>query len=285
MSTDACSSLPADVDACHALIAQQFSAIDALQSELAQLKHYVALLVRSRFGPRSERIDPNQLALFDESPMATTAAVDVALAVETVVPAHTRRGGGRNELPAELPRERMEHDLAEAEKCCPGCGQLRQRIGCETSEQLEFIPAQLKVIEHVRWKYACRHCQEHVAIAEPASKPIDKGLPGPGLLAQVVVGKFSDHLPLYRLEDVFARAGVELSRSTLCRSRTLDGGTVGTAVPMDGPTRVPFARDSYRRYPGKRARSDVAQNPHGKILGVLRRPPEPVFGLRLHEQS
>ena len=72
-------------------------------------------------------------------------------------------------------------------------------------------------MEHVRWKYACRHCQEHVAIAEPPAKPIDKGLPGPGLLAQVAVGKFSDHLPLYRLEDVFARGGVELSRSTLCR--------------------------------------------------------------------
>jgi hypothetical protein len=75
----------------------------------------------------------------------------------------------------------------------------------------------LKVLEHVRWKYACRLCQEYVSIAEPATKPINKGLPGPGLLAQVAVGKFGDHLPLYRLEDVFARGGVELSRSTLCR--------------------------------------------------------------------
>ena len=186
-----------------------------MQHKLAQLEHYVARLVRDRFGPRSERLDPNQLTLF------AAAVVELAppalAAVETPVHSHTRRGGGRNELPAELPRERIEHDLAEPEKLCPGCGQLRQRIGCETSEQLEFIPAQLKVLEHVRWKYACRQCQEHVVIAEAPAKPIGKGLPGPGLLAQVAVGKFSDHLPLYRLEDVFARGGVELSRSTLCR--------------------------------------------------------------------
>ncbi len=94
---------------------------------------------------------------------------------------------------------------------------MRPRIGCETSEQLEFVPAVLKVIEHVRWKYACCTCQEHVAVAPPPSKPIEKGLPGPGLLSAIVVGKYADHLPLYRLEDVFARHGVELSRSTLCR--------------------------------------------------------------------
>jgi transposase len=214
MSTDA-AALPNDVTACHALIAQQFSTIDDLQHKLQQLEHYVAQLVRARFGPRSERLDPNQLTLF-----ATPAVEEPPPAkdiVDSTAQAHIRRGGGRNELPDELPRERIEHDLTELEKLCPGCGELRQRIGCDTSEQLEFIPAQLKVLEHVRWKYACRHCQEHVAIAEPPAKPIDKGLPGPGLLAQVAVGKFGDHLPLYRLEDVFARGGVDLSRSTLCR--------------------------------------------------------------------
>lgn len=82
---------------------------------------------------------------------------------------------------------------------------------------MEFVPAQLKVIEHVRFKYACRSCQEHVAIAPPPHKPINKGLPGPGLLSAIVVGKYADHLPLYRLEDVLARQGVVFSRSTLCR--------------------------------------------------------------------
>jgi len=133
------------------------------------------------------------------------------------VAGHVRRGGGRNTLPDNLPRERVEHDLAEQDKACPGCSRLRERIGSETSEMLEFVPAVLKVIEHVRWKYACRGCQEHVAVAPAPAKPLERGLPGPGLLAAIVVGKFSDHLPLYRLEDVFARSGVELGRSTLCR--------------------------------------------------------------------
>lgn len=195
---------------------QHLSTIDSLTSKLAQLEHYIAQLVRARFGPRSEKLDPNQLSLFEllagEEPAQLSAPI-----VETPVEARVRRGGGRSALPADLPRERIEHDLDEQEKCCPGCGELRQRIGSETSEQLEYVPAQLKVVEHVRWKYACRACQEHVAIAAPAIKPIAGGLPGPGLLAQLVVGKFSDHLPLYRLEDIFARAGMELPRSTLCR--------------------------------------------------------------------
>ncbi len=199
-----------------ATIDQQVSTIDALSSKLLpQLEHYIAQLTRARFGPRSEKLDPNQLALFEpptEQPPQTIPAP-----TETLVKQHTRRGGGRSELLASLPRERIEHDLSESEKLCPGCGQMRERIGSETSEQLDYIPAQLKVIEHLRWKYACRGCQEHVATAAPAAKPIDRGLPGPGLLAQVAVGKFSDHLPLYRLEDIFARAGMEVPRSTLCR--------------------------------------------------------------------
>jgi transposase len=130
---------------------------------------------------------------------------------------HLRRGGGRGRLPDHLPREIVDHDLSDVEKSCPFCGETRKRIGCETSEQLDFVPAVLKVIEHRRWKYACRQCEEQVAIAPIPNKPIAKGLPGPGLLSSLVVSKYADHLPLYRLEDVFARSGVDLSRSTLCR--------------------------------------------------------------------
>jgi transposase len=212
MSTDA-DSLPNDVPLLKELVVQQSSTIDALQHQLAQIEHQLARLLRARFGPRSERVDPQQLPLFEMK--AESPAVSESPVGESIVKAHARHGGGRLKLPADLPRERIEHDLEQ--KACPGCGQLRLRIGCETSEQLDYVPAQLKVIEHVRWKYACRTCQEHVAIAAPPPKPIERGLPGPGLLAQIVVGKFSDHLPLYRLEDVFARAGAELPRTTLCR--------------------------------------------------------------------
>jgi len=222
MSTDA-TLLPDDLAACHALIDQlattneQFSAtVDSQQRELDQLKHYIAQLLRARYGPRSEKVDPAQLALFDENAPLAAEALPEPEPLATVVRTQRRRGK-RLRLPADLPRQRVEHDLADEEKCCPGCGTRRERIGCETSEQLEFVPASLHVIEHIRWKYACRACQEHVAIAPPAAKPIERGIPGPGLLAQLIVGKYGDHLPLYRLEDIFARHGVELARSTLCR--------------------------------------------------------------------
>lgn len=213
MSTDA-PSLPPDVETLQRLVVELSTTVTTQQRQLEQLQHYVAQLLKARYGQRSERLDPQQLALFAEPSIPPAAP---APPNETSVAAHMRRGGGRNALPENLPRERVEHDLAKHDKSCPGCGRLRERIGCETSEQLEFVPAVLKVIEHVRWKYACRDCQEHVAVAPAPAKPLERGLPGPGLLAAIVVGKFSDHLPLYRLEDVFARSGVELGRSTLCR--------------------------------------------------------------------
>jgi transposase len=93
---------------------------------------------------------------------------------------------------------------------------VRQEIGRETSEQLEYVPASYKVLVHVRVKYACRHCQEHVAIAAKPPQPIEKGLPGPGLIAHTVLAKYGDHMPLYRQEDDSARHGLLLRRSTLC---------------------------------------------------------------------
>ena len=179
--------------------------------------------MRDCFGPRSEKVDPRQLDLFQANeavavPGQDPRASDVSAEPEAeILVARTRRGGGRRELPANLPRERIEHDLSAPEKLCPCCGRPRERIGSETSEQLEYVPASLKVLEHVRFKYACRACEEHVAIALPPPRPIEKGLPGPGLLAQVLVSKSSEHLPCYRQEDILARHGVDIPRQTLCR--------------------------------------------------------------------
>ena len=119
-------------------------------------------------------------------------------------------------MPASLPREEVLHELSAEERRCPCCGEPRPEIGRETSEQLEFVPASFKVLVHVRVKYACRQCQEHVAIAAKPPQPIDKGLPGPGLMAHTVLAKYGDHLPLYRQEDEAARHGLVLRRSTLC---------------------------------------------------------------------
>ncbi|MGH7004188.1 MAG: IS66 family transposase, partial [Alphaproteobacteria bacterium] len=125
-------------------------------------------------------------------------------------------GHGRRPLPASLPREEVRHDLSPEERRCPGCGEVRGEIGRETSAQLELVPASYKVLVHVRVKYACRQCQEHVAIAAKPAQPIDKGLPGPGLMAHTVLAKYGDHKPLYRQEDEAARHGLVLRRSTLC---------------------------------------------------------------------
>jgi len=215
MSTQA-ADLPKDVATLQAMVTEQSSTIASLTVKLAKLEHYVEQLVRARYGPRSEQLDPSQLTLFDTT--ATDKKKVSQPAESTIrVKEHQRRGGGRQELPEHLERKIVEHDLAEEQKQCPGCGKERQRIGCEESEQLEYEPAVLYVLVQRRWKYACRRCQEHVATAPPAAKPIAKGLPGPGLLSALVTGKYADHLPLYRLEDVFFRSGVELSRSTLSR--------------------------------------------------------------------
>ena len=115
-----------------------------------------------------------------------------------------------------LPHNRIEHDLPEAEKTCPCCGGAKHRIGEDLSRELEFTPAKLEVNVHVLPKYACPKCRDGVASPPVPPKPVPGGIAGPGLVAYVLVGKFADHLPLYRLEDILTRHGVHLSRSTLC---------------------------------------------------------------------
>ena len=129
---------------------------------------------------------------------------------------------GRRDLAAfdDLPVIRRTHDLPEEQKACPCCGQERRQIGASTSWQLEYVPGHFERIEHVRLKYACARCEQdaagpQIALADKPPQPIDRGLPGPGLLAFVVSSKFADYLPLYRLEDLFARSGVDVSRATM----------------------------------------------------------------------
>lgn len=214
MSTDAPTDLPDDVALCHAMIGQLYGTVSEQQRRLAQLEHQLALLLRAHCGPRSEKVDPAQLALFETTPASEEPPA--APIPEQTVREHKRRGGGRQMLPADLPRKRVEHTLSPEQLACPCCGKERTKFGEEISEQLEFVPASLHVIEHVRFKYACKHCQEQVVVSPKPPQPIEKGIPGPGLLSAIVTSKFGDHLPLYRLEDVFARHGVELSRSTMC---------------------------------------------------------------------
>lgn len=170
----------------------------------------------------SEEIEDNTIEeLETESPtdMTSEKALD-QIVNEALLPQSSEdkpqewTGRGRKPLPEGFIRENVIHDLSEDEKFCP-CGCLLSKIGEEISEQLELIPAQLKVLRHLRSKYACKKCQEGVITAPMPTQPIPKSMATPGLLAHVAVSKFDDHLPLYRQSEIWDRMGVNLPRSTL----------------------------------------------------------------------
>jgi transposase len=196
------------------IVAQYDDTIASQQQTIAAMEHRLEQLLRRQYGPKQERVDPDQLLLFSTEELEEV--LEELVQTNSKKRSSKRRGHGRQTLPKHLPREQKIYELSAAERACPCCGQQRDEIGSERSEQLEVIPAQVKVIEHIRKKYACRTCEENVAIAPKGPQPIEKGLPGPGLLAHTVLAKYGDHLPLYRQEDILARHGVTIRRSTLC---------------------------------------------------------------------
>jgi transposase len=191
-----------------------------LQERHAELAETLALFRRYIFGPRRERFrdDPGQGHLFDLHDPALVPGLAEPPEPEAAPPGQrpkAARPQRRNSLD-HLPHIRVEHDVPEAEKTCSCCGGPKQRIGEDRSRELEFIPAKLEVKVHVLPKYACPKCRAGVASPPVPPKPVPGGIAGPGLVAFVLVSKFSDHLTLYRLEDILTRHGVFLSRSTLC---------------------------------------------------------------------
>jgi transposase len=206
--------LPTDVPVLHAMIAELLAALQKAQHDCDGLRQRLDLLLRRLYGSKAERFDPNQPWLIPE--MADAADAPAQPPAEEPTDKPKRKSHGRNPLPKELRRQRIEHTLPEAQRLCPCCGTVCQKFGEEVSEQLDFKPASLFVREHVRFKYACCTCHEHVTIAPVPVAVIDKGLPGPGLLAYLTACKFADHLPLHRLERILARYGMKLSRSTMC---------------------------------------------------------------------
>jgi transposase len=224
---DAIEQLPDDPALLKRMLRERDRHIEAME---ARHRAEMDAVLRRFYGPRSEAFDPTQLLMFGVT-VAPDAPVDSASDETTAAEAEsgqklaTRRINhhkhGRRKLPDHLPRVEVVHDLCDEQKKCPCCGGLRACIGSETSEQLEYVPSSLRVLRHVRHKYACRACDAagdgaHVEIAAKAPQPIEKGLPGPGLLAYVIVSKLGDHLPLYRLEKIFDRQGVDVARSTMC---------------------------------------------------------------------
>jgi transposase len=216
------SALPNDVAQCHALIVHMATRLDKLtatlqeqEREKARLLHRVEMLLQQIYGRRSEKIDPAQLLLFVEQVMAAAAKAEAEPEPETGETTAHRKGHGRQKLPVELPRLPIEHPVPDSDKVCAQCGKDKTRIGQDVSEQLEYAPASFFIIEHIRPKYACPCCQDGVTTASKPAQPIEKGLPGPALMAHVSVSKYCDHQPLYRQETILARHGVYLSRKTL----------------------------------------------------------------------
>jgi transposase len=323
--------LPNDPDTLKAMIRELLDLLRSRDRELNGVRHRLDQLLRRLYGPKGETFRPDQPGLFEflneaEPVPPPPPAASTPTPTEPVAGTRPRKKGhGRKPLPADLRRERVEHDVPEADKVCPCCQTQRIKIGEEISEQLDYQPAKLFVWEHVRMKYACPQCAKAAAVplpvpavdsptlsadvaasgstmpsagdsSEPSAaasessesstpifahdsfetstaesesstpiiagdssdsptpstnasstpslageaptlsatapptpigssvvvvapkpaQPIDKGLPGPGLLAFVITSKYSDHLPLHRQEAILARHGVELARSTLC---------------------------------------------------------------------
>lgn len=192
--------------------------VSAQQAEIEHLKFIIAKFRRMQFGRRSEQMDETagqlELALEElecgraEQTSDEPAAGDEGVETAPAVTAKPKR----KPLPDHLPRETVEHLPADC--CCPDCGGALKKLGEDVSEVLEYVPASFRVIRHVRPKLACGRCDCIVQAAAP-SRPITRGLAGPGLLAHVLVAKYCDHLPLYRQSGIYAREGVELERSTL----------------------------------------------------------------------
>lgn len=209
------SPLPTDVPTLHGIIQQllvksqelerQFLArIEKLEAENAELKAKLDAALKHRFGRRSERRTPPPVPIAEKPPPR-------------------RDEHGRSKLPGHLERREVVHDLTDAEKPCPCCGQLRECIGEQTAEQLDLEPIKFFVIRTIKKSYACQHCnrakpreEQHVQTAGPLNVgPIPRGLCGPGLLAHAITAKFADHVPVHRYAGQLARSGVHVADSTL----------------------------------------------------------------------
>src|SRR5262245_60792362 len=193
-----------------------------LRSTVEKQQAHIDRLVRMTFGRRSERVTGP--TLFDDLPDPAPPPVNKSPAVPDSPPDSAtpkRRGHGRRPIPADLPRERVEIDLTEAEKACPCCQRPRIRIGADVSERLDYRPAALFVRQVVRPTYACRVCERtgddpQVVRSPLPPEPVPRGTTAAGLLAHLIVSKYVDHLPLYRQESMLGRLGWEVTRSTLC---------------------------------------------------------------------
>ncbi len=210
----------ADLTTARTVIADLQAALARAECENTLLRQKLDVLCHKLFGKKSEGVSDAQLRLAfaqlaeDLKPRDEPTEMDTG---ERPGTQHRRpsKPTGRRPLPASLPRQRVEIDMPEADKRC-ACGMAKTRIGEAVSEKLDYVPASVRVIETVRPKYACPRCHDGVTEAVAPPQAVERSLATEGLLAYVVVSKYLDHLPLYRLERIFDREHLDLSRATLC---------------------------------------------------------------------
>lgn len=211
----------AALDEKQALVAKLSEEKTSLAEKLEAALQRLRVLLRNHFGRKSEKLAPGQNllqfpGLMEILEKVGASAGDLALLRQETEPDLAPHPVRQAALDESLPLEEKTHDLPAEDKSCDKCGSAMSQIDSEESVQLEFVPATFKRIRHRRLKYACKSCGECVKTAERPLHPIMKGLPGPGLLAQTLINKYNDHLPLNRQQEIYARHGVSIARSSLC---------------------------------------------------------------------
>jgi transposase len=208
--------LPDDVEALRALVLEQARELDALKvfrAEVERLKAIIEALQRHRFGRRSEQLDPDQLQLALEEVETALAEAEHARDKASRAPSERPRKTNRGSLPTHL--ERIEQVVDIEDKACPCCGGALHQIGEDVAERLDVVPTTFRVLVTRRPRYGCRSCESAVAQAPAPARIVEGGIPTEALIAQVLVAKYADHLPLYRQAQIYARQGIQLDRSTL----------------------------------------------------------------------
>ena len=219
MKTTDSTSLPNDIESLKALVVSLQGESKKYQQLYYETLEKWQLSLKQRFAASCEGY-PGQGELFNEAEELLTPSEEEVAADETIT--YTRKKTRRPSLAAELPRENVVHDIDDADKVCNDCGNDLHRMGEEVSEKLEFIPATVKVIRHIRPKYSCRCCennatQTQIKIAPVPASILPKSIATPTLLAQIISAKYQFGLPLHRQEALFKSFGIELHRQTMSR--------------------------------------------------------------------
>jgi transposase len=204
--------LPNDTIALQKMVQDYQFTVEQLQEKLNWYEEQFRLFQHRRFGASSEK-HPEQMELFNEAESILDALPQGEGELEETI-THQRNKPGRKPLSKHIPREVVRYELSEAERVCD-CGHTLHEAGEDKSEQLEIIPAQIKIIEHVQVKYGCRACENGLLTAPKPAQPIPRSFASASLLAYIIVAKFMDSLPLYRQEMIFKRLSIDLSRATL----------------------------------------------------------------------